>query len=256
MDERLARSRSWSNESVPRYWWHRLPGMNYTPPVYSDLLENEWEILREWYAETNRSGQIGEVVVPLMSLLQAFVLGNRAERIVQLGTHAGYSALLLGFMLRRAGVRRGLFSIDIDPELLAVAHRWIERAELEGVVRLAQCDSREIETVQCAREYLGADPEMVILDSSHEYGATLRELDLWFEALAPGGLIVVHDASRFAQNFDVTHAGGVRRAFLEWRALHPERETFLLNGEERSMDLPRPFYKDACGLGLIHKARE
>jgi hypothetical protein len=27
-----------------------------------------------------------------------------------------------------------------------------------------------------------------------------------------------------------------------------------LNGDARSMDLPRPLYKDACGVGLIHKA--
>ncbi|MGZ5003280.1 MAG: hypothetical protein ACXWBM_08810, partial [Chthoniobacterales bacterium] len=72
---------------------------------------------------------------------------------------------------------------------------------------------------------------------------------------APGGLLVVHDVSRFAQGFDVTHDGGVRRAFMEWRAAHPECETFLLNANETSMDLPRPFYKDACGLGLIHKPR-
>ena len=94
---------------------------------------------------------------------------------------------------------------------------------------------------------------MIILDSSHEYGATLQELDLWYGALEPGGLLVVHDISRFAQSFDVTQSGGVRRAFDEWRVANPAAETFLLNGEARSMDLPRPFYKDACGVGLIHK---
>jgi hypothetical protein len=64
---------------------------------------------------------------------------------------------------------------------------------------------------------------LIILDSSHEYGATLRELDLWYGALAPGGLLVVHDVSRFAQSFDVTQSGGVRRAFDEWRAANPLR---------------------------------
>jgi hypothetical protein len=31
-------------------------------------------------------------------------------------------------------------------------------------------------------------------------------------------------------------------------------ETFCLNSGARTMDLPRSFYKDACGIGLIHKA--
>src|SRR2546421_1801603 len=46
-----------------------------------------------------------------------------------------------------------------------------------------------------------------------------------------------------------------RRAFAEWRKMHPDVETFSLNGEARSMDLPRPLYKDACGVGLIHKSQ-
>ncbi len=67
MEERLQRSRDWSNESTPRYWWHRLPGMDYAPAIYSDLSEDEWEIVQAWYAETNQAGQVGEVAVPLVS---------------------------------------------------------------------------------------------------------------------------------------------------------------------------------------------
>ena len=68
-----------------------------------------------------------------------------------------------------------------------------------------------------AKKYLGGDPELIILDSSHEYQATLAELDLWYAALAPGGLLALHDVSRFAADFDVTQQGGVGRAFTEWR---------------------------------------
>ena len=82
------------------------------------------------------------------------------------------------------------------------------------------------------------------------------ELDLWYPFLAPGGLICLHDTSRFAEDFDVTHDGGVRRAFREWRAAHPEVEAILLNGESRTMEGTRPLYKDACGVGLIHKPQD
>lgn len=253
MREREERTRDWSQKTAPRYWWHRLPGMQFTPPVYSDLREGEWEIIRDWYEETDRNGQIGECAVPLMSLLQAVVLGNGARRIVQLGTCSGYSALLLGFMLRRMNALRGLFTLDIGAELCAYTRDWLRRAGLRDFVEAAELHSLDPSAPARAQSYLQRAPELVIIDSSHEYAATSRELDVWFAALEPGGVIVLHDVSRFAESFDVTQDGGVRRAITEWRSRHPQIEAMCINGDARSMDLPRPFYKDACGVGLIQK---
>jgi predicted O-methyltransferase YrrM len=248
-----SRSRAWKDNPHPRYWWHHLPGTDYVPPVYSDLSEREWSLLREWYAETDGSGPIGECAVPLISLLHGLVTGNRINRIAQLGTCAGYSALLLGWMLRRMNAPRGLFSLDLDPAMCELSRRWIARADLDDFVNIAEGSSLDAASIKAARKYLGGNPEMIILDSSHEYRSTLAELDLWYAALAPGGLLVLHDVSQFAGGFDVTGEGGVRRAFAEWRQIHPEVETFSLNNDSRSMEAARPLYKDACGVGLIHK---
>jgi predicted O-methyltransferase YrrM len=181
-------------------------------------------------------------------------MGNCISRIVQLGTCAGYSALLLGWMLRRMNARNGLFSLDLDPAMCEMSRRWIVRAGLEDFVEIAERSSLDTGSTTAARNYLGGEPALIILDSSHEYRSTLVEFDLWYAALAPGGLLVLHDVSRFAAEFDVTREGGVRRAFAKWRKAHPDVEAFSLNGETRSMDSPRPLYKDACGVGLIHKS--
>jgi predicted O-methyltransferase YrrM len=247
------RSRRWTVADGPRYWWHRLPGMDFVPPIYSDLSEEEWQVIRDWYEETDESGVIGECAVPLVSLLQGLVLGNRIARIVQLGTCSGYSALLLGFMLRRMEVARGLFTVDINPELCTLTERWLARAGLTNYVTVVLGDSRDPATLATATAHFGAMPEMILLDSSHEYQATLDELALWYPALESGGLFLLHDVSLFASRFDVTREGGVQRALSEWRRKHPEAETLILNGQSRSMALPRPLYKDACGVGLIHK---
>jgi predicted O-methyltransferase YrrM len=254
MSEDSLRSRAWKENQGARYWWHHLPGADYVPPVYSDLSDAEWNILHDWYRETDQSGPIGECAVPLISILHGLVMGNRASRIVQLGTCAGYSALLLGWMLRRMKAEQGLFSLDLDPVSCEISRRWITRAGLHGFVEIAERNSLDPQSPLSARDYLGGDPELIIIDSSHEYQSTVAELDLWFGALAPGGLLVLHDVSRFAAEFDVTHQGGVRRAFTEWRKKHPQVETFSLNADASTMELPRPLYKDACGLGLIHKA--
>ena len=252
-DGDLLRSRAWRENRGSRYWWHHLPGTDYVPPVYSELTESEWETLRQWYEKTDQSGPIGECTVPLISLLHGIVMGSRASRIVQLGTCAGYSALLLGWMLRRMNASKGLYSLDIDPASCEMTRHWIARAGLEDFVKIAQQNSLDPQAPISAKSYLNGDPELIIIDSSHEYQSTLGELDLWFSALEPGGILVLHDVSRFAAEFDVTHQGGVGRAFTEWRKQHPEIESFCLNADSRSMDLPRPLYKDACGVGLIHK---
>ncbi len=227
--------------------------MDFIPPIYSDLTEAEWEMVRAWYEETDHSGEIGECAVPLISLLHGLVMGNRIARIVQLGTCSGYSSLLLGFMLRRMQAPQGLFTLDINPQLCALTRGWLERAGLTNYVAVAEGDSRAPGARAAAAQHFGAEPEMILLDSSHEYQATVEELELWYPVLQIGGLFVLHDVSAFAVEFDVTGQGGVRRALAEWRRQHPEAEALCLNGESRSMALPRPLYKDACGVGLIHK---
>jgi predicted O-methyltransferase YrrM len=247
------RSRAWKENPHPRYWWHRLDGNDFVPPIYAELSEEEWSVLSDWYAETDRNGPIGECAVPMMSLLHGLVTGSRLTRIVQLGTCAGYSALLLGWMLRRMNARRGLFSLDLDAAMCELSRRWISRAGLENFVEIAEGSSLDATSIGAAGEYFGGAPQLVILDSSHEYRSTLAELEVWYPVLVPGGVLVLHDVSEFAASFDVTSEGGVRRAFAEWRRAHPETETLSLNGDARSMDSARPAYQDACGVGLIHK---
>ena len=64
--------------------------------------------------------------------------------------------------------------------------------------------------------------------------------------------MLLHDVSRFAQQYDATEAGGVHRAVEEWnRSAH---DPFLLiNG---SIDQGGPVadvYRDGCGLGMLQK---
>lgn len=237
----------------PRYWWHHLPGCDYEPAVYAQLNEDERAVMRAWYDEGDTSGQVGESAVPLISLLHGIVMGNCVRRIAQLGTHTGYSALLLGFMLRRMKAQRGLLTFDIDPDMCATARRWIERAGLTSEVEVVEMSSLDPAATRRVTDFFGAPAEVIVIDSSHEYASTLRELDIWYEALAQGGMLVLHDVSRFAAAFDTTRQGGVQRAFFEWRSANPEAETFCVNADVRSMSEPRPLYKDACGVGLVHK---
>jgi hypothetical protein len=102
--------------------------------------------------------------------------------------------------------------------------------------------------------HLGGPPSLVFVDSSHEYAQTRRELDRWFEVLAPGGMLVVNGTSAFAASLDATGQGGVKRAFEAWRrwrrapamslAFPPE----ILAGWQQ-------VYLDGGGVGLVVKVR-
>ena len=247
------RSIRFSSSTEPRFWWHRLPGHDYVPPIYAGLTSEEWQVMEDWYAATSRDDLIGECAVPIMSLLQGFVLGSNIRRIVQLGTHSGYSALLLGFFLRRSRARHGLISFEIGELLTTYTRTWLGRAGLADYVHIEHRSSLDDSSTAIAQEYLGGAPQLVFVDSSHEYASTLAELESWYLVLAPGGLMVLHDTSQFATSFDVTRAGGVQRALREWRALHPGIESFSLNHDVGAINSPGMVYQDFCGAALIQK---
>jgi predicted O-methyltransferase YrrM len=251
--ETLNRSLALSVSKEPRFWWPRLPRSNYVPPIYANLTDQEWQLLQDWFEETTRQNLIGECVVPIMSVLHGLIMGSGIQRIVQLGTHAGYSALLLGFALRQMHAQNGLFSFEIDEPLCRFARAWLERAGLNAVVKVELRSSLDPASPQFARNYLGGAPELIFLDSSHEYKQTLDELNAWYPVLAPGGLLVLHDTSEFSAGFDVTRQGGVHRALREWREAHPEIEVISLNRKVAAMETPQMIYQDFCGVGLIQK---
>jgi predicted O-methyltransferase YrrM len=247
------RSLFFSSSTEPRFWWHRLPRSIYVPPIFASLSDEEWQLMQDWFADTSRQDLIGEGVVPIMSLLHGIVMGSGIQRIVQLGTHAGYSALLFGFYLRQMHAQRGVFSLEVDSSLGEVAREWLARAGLTSIVRVELRSSLDPASPTLARDYLGGAPELIFLDSSHEYQQTFDELEAWYPELASGGIIALHDTSEFAASFDVTRQGGVHRALREWRKAHPGIEVISLNHNVSTTETPGMVYQDFCGVGLIQK---
>ena len=247
------RSRIFSSSAEARFWWHKVPRHDYVPPIYASLSDAEWELMEAWYAETTRENLIGECQIPIMSLLHGLITGNAIHRVAQLGTFSGYSTLLLGFFLRQMRAERGLCTFEIGGTLCEYTRGWVKRAGLDALVHVEFRSSLDPASPAIAREFVGGAPELVFIDSSHEYASTRAELDAWWPELAPGGFIVLHDTSEFAASFDVTRQGGVRRALREWRQAHPEAEVFSMNHNVPAMETPGMIYQDFCGAGLIQK---
>lgn len=249
------RSLMFRNKEHGRYWWFKTTNAKYVPPVFEFLTDAEWQIISSWYDESERrfATGTGECNVSAMCMLMGIIMGNNISRLVQCGHHIGFSTLLLGFMLRRMGHPNGLISFDINREVTDYTDGWIKIAGLQDFVSLHLGDSAGLEAAGIATRYLRGKPQIVFVDSSHQYEHTVRELDLWFDMLQPGGFIVLHDVSNFASTYDSTSAGGVSRAVAEWKQRRGA-ESIAINGfctERHFGDLT--VYKDAAGLGLIQK---
>jgi predicted O-methyltransferase YrrM len=248
------RSKAFRTDGHPRFWWHELHATDYVPPIYGTLSDAEWQIMHDWYAATAARDAIGEINVPAMSLLQGLVMGNGLRRIVQLGHFYGYSALLLGFWLRQMGGQRKLYSIDIDQTATDFCQEWVDRAGLQQQVEFRVGDSADPASRDAALAAIGGAPELVIIDSSHMYGHTLQELDLWVDELPPAAIMLLHDVSVYAQNFDPTGEGGVRRALAEWIEGRDDVALLSLNGQlPEHVDGNETVYKDGCGIGILQR---
>ncbi len=249
------RSRAFRNDPHARYWWHHLHGTDYVPAIYSVLSDEEWGIMEAWYAATLARESIGEINVPAMSLIQGLIMGNGLGRIVQLGHYYGYSTLLVGFWLRAMGQGGKLVTIDIDPVATGFTNEWVERAGLQEHIEIRLCDSAGPQAVpESTNVFGGRMPELIVLDSSHQYDHTLRELELWVPAMEPHTLMLLHDTSAFARGFDVNGKGGVQAAVDKWVPGRKDVEFFNMN-RKVTVDLGpgELVYKDGCGLGLLQK---
>ena len=109
-----SRTRPFRQHGNGRFWWHTLRNTDYVPPVYARLSDPEWALMAEWFSVTQANNTIGEINVPAMDFIQGLIMGNGIQRIVQLGHYCGYSALLIGFMLRAMRATPGLISFDIS----------------------------------------------------------------------------------------------------------------------------------------------
>jgi predicted O-methyltransferase YrrM len=236
-----------------RYWWHRTGRTNYVPLLYSHLNPLEWATMAAWFDDTEkRFKSTGEANVPPLSLLFGLISGNGLNKIVQCGHYVGYSSLMLGFLLRTQSAPQSLFSIDIDPDVTAYTNDWIGRAGLEDHVKLHVGCSANADSVTAALDYLKSKPQLVFIDSSHQYDHTLLEMDVWYEQLTNGGFLVLHDTSLFAASFDASNSGGVLKACAEWcERNNVDRlsiNEFVSGGEPG--DFP---YLDGCGITIIQK---
>lgn len=186
----------------------------------------------------------GSTDPPVLAFLGALLQIVQPRRMLQLGTFIGFSTVYLADILARNTQPGHLVTVDPNDTAHSLAKVWIEQAGMSQVVTFLDGYSTDA-AIDASLQSLGPF-DLIYLDSSHMYQATLQELDLIFEQsgwLNPNGLLLLHDASAYAARWDSTGEGGVHRALLEWVAQRNTRYQLMI--------LEPPLWPGACGLGLV-----
>jgi predicted O-methyltransferase YrrM len=214
-------------------------------PLLVLLERDRAQWILDWYIETERAELRGETSPSAIALLYGLIAGNGLTRIVQLGHYAGFSSIMIGLLLQRMGVGK-LVSFDIDHNVTAFAQRWIDKLGLGSFVELYAMDSADPIAPQFALQILKGRPELLFIDSSHQYFHTVKELDLWSKAMPPGAFIALHDASAAVSRQDHAGEGGVSAAFRQFADRNPFQAMVL----EQVRGMPSTFL-DPAGLGIF-----
>lgn len=143
--------------------------------------QDEPELLKKLNRETHAkvllprmlSGHLqGRVLAMLSKMIQP-------ERILEVGTYTGYSAICLAEGLKEKGV---LHTIDINEELTPMVKRYFDEANISGKVKVHTGDALKIIPA------LNETWDLVFIDADKEnYSAYF---DLVFERVRTGGFII------------------------------------------------------------------
>lgn len=187
--------------SAALYWWavgastsDLVPGLALAPTLLAqqarELLAPEAPFagLPEDAALAQLRLAFGQGVRPADGrLLHDLIVRKGCRRILEVGTARGYAAVWFGLAARETGGH--VVTIEIDPQVAAEARENIRRAGLADIVESRVNDALvEIPSLPGDFDFVFIDP-----------GAPLnkRVLDLVYDRVPAGGLVVAHNAFGF-----------------------------------------------------------
>jgi predicted O-methyltransferase YrrM len=203
-------------------------------------------VLEEIIEHPRFPGSTDPAVLTMLGTLLHII---QPRRVLQLGTYIGFSSVFIADILARNSNPGTLVTVDPDTSAHELAASWLASAGLRDRVTMLNGYSTDSTVNTGLQPYLPFD--LVYLDSSHAYQATLEELDRIFESgkwLSEHGLLLLHDAAEYAACWDPSGAGGVGRALNEWIEDHTETHQLMI--------LEPPLWPGVCGLGLLARRNQ
>lgn len=160
----------------------------------------------------------GHVQGRILAMLSGMI---RPQRVLEIGTFSGYSALCLAEGLAPEGV---LHTVEIDDEAEPFITRWLTRSPLGNRITLHIGDALEIVP------RISSDPwDLAYIDANKRHYTDY--LDMLLPLMRPGGYIIADNTLWDGKVTDPsardTQTEGIRR-FNDAVARHPRLDTVML----------------------------
>ena len=153
----------------------------------------EDDFLRALKAEARAAGIPPIWISPEQaSFMQIVLKASRAREVVEVGTLAGYSAIVMARALPPGGRVR---TIEIERRHADFAERWVARSDVAGKVEVHRGAGKDV-----LPRFAADSADAAFLDADKvQYGAYLREC---MRIVRRGGIIMADNAFAFGQLFD------------------------------------------------------
>lgn len=135
---------------------------------------------------------------------------NGAKRALELGAANGYSGIWLGLALEETGGT--LTTIEIDPAKAREAQANFAKVGLADRIRVIEGDAHPVVRT------LEGPFDLIFIDA--DMGRDLDYFEVLLPKLAPGGLLIRHNAIRYASTM---------KDYLEAAKKHPDLDTLIVS---------------------------
>ncbi len=142
-------------------------------------------------------------------LLQMLVKMSGVKSALEVGTSNGVSAIWMALGLKETGGK--LTTLEIDPDKVKLARENFAKAGVSELIQLIEGDAME------TLKTLSGTYDLVFIDAAK--GQYKAYLDMIYDRIPKGGIIVAHNAIRMASSM---------RDYLDHVQNHPELNTVML----------------------------
>jgi predicted O-methyltransferase YrrM len=179
--------------------------------------------------------------VGIRNLLSALILSIRPQAVLEIGTHIGTAAVIMGAALSQNEFGK-LYTVEPQQVYQDKARGYIRDAGLEKWVELIPGLSTDDLVHEQFRKIGGFD--LIFVDACHSFREALTDIEVAWLFLRPNGIMIFHDTSLDAQKLDERGEGGVRAALLEARRKMKGFNLILLE---------YPLWLNPCGAAMVCK---
>jgi predicted O-methyltransferase YrrM len=202
---------------------------------------NSWRVNRTLKRMASDPEAEGHSDVGVQNLIFSLAVSLRPRRVLEVGTHIGMGAVIIGHALKRNAYGK-LITLEPGAHYRRIAAKHLASAGVADRVTIVGHYSYE----EPCKELLQTEGpfELIFIDGAHDYEAALHDIELCANLLCPNGIMVLHDVGLHSGSFDGTGRGGVRQALADFGHA---------NEKYRTIFLEFPVWLNPTGTALVVK---